>query len=123
LKNIKIIDANIVLRYLLNDNETLSAEATEILESREVVLLTEVCAEIVYVLEKVYKVPRQLINNSITPILEFPNISSNKKIIARALHFYTTENVDFVDSILIANNHLHETLIHTFDKKLKNLCK
>ncbi len=119
----EIVDANIVLRYLLHDNEALSVEATRILENREVVLLTEVCAEIIYVLEKVYKGPRHLINNSISTILEFPNITSNKKIIAKALLFYTIENVDFVDSILIANNHLHETQIHTFDKKLKKLCK
>lgn len=32
----KIIDANIVLRYLLNDTEELAEKATEILENNEV---------------------------------------------------------------------------------------
>lgn len=52
--------------------------------TESVILLTEVCAEIIYVLEKVYKVPRQLINDTISTIIEFPNITSNKKIIVKA---------------------------------------
>jgi len=51
-----IVDANIVLRYLLNDTENLSEKAADILENNNVFLLNEVIAEIVYVLEKVYKV-------------------------------------------------------------------
>ncbi|QSQ10284.1 hypothetical protein H0A61_02685 [Koleobacter methoxysyntrophicus] len=49
----KIVDANIVLRYLLDDAEELSEKAAEILENNEVFLPNEVIAEVVYVLEKV----------------------------------------------------------------------
>ena len=48
----KIADANIILRYLLNDHEELSDKATIIIENNEVLLHNEVIAEIVYVLEK-----------------------------------------------------------------------
>lgn len=45
----KIVDANIILRYLLNDHEELSDKATMIIEENEVLLPNEVIAEIVYV--------------------------------------------------------------------------
>jgi hypothetical protein len=57
MKNMEIIDANIVLRYLLNDHETLSKKSAKILENKSVHFPFEVCAEVVYVLEKVYNVP------------------------------------------------------------------
>jgi predicted nucleic-acid-binding protein len=49
----KIVDANFVLRYLLQDNEKLSNKAKDIIENNEIFIPTEVVAEIVYVLEKV----------------------------------------------------------------------
>ncbi len=48
----KITDANIILRYLLNDNEELSDKAAIIIENNEVFLPNEVIAEIVYVLKR-----------------------------------------------------------------------
>ena len=45
----KIVDANIVLRYLLNDAEDLSEKAIELLENNDVFIPNEVIAEIVYV--------------------------------------------------------------------------
>lgn len=118
----EIVDANIVLRYLLNDNEIFSAEAVKIIENRQIQFPNEVCAEVVYVLQKVYEVPRLNIVNSISLILNYPNITANKSVLQEALEIYHTKNVDFIDSILIASNHLHGALIHTFDKRIKKLC-
>ncbi len=60
----EITDANIILRYLLNDNEILSKKSGRILENCAVNLPFEVCAEVVYVLEKVYAVSREDIQNA-----------------------------------------------------------
>ncbi|EQB96741.1 hypothetical protein [Geobacillus thermoleovorans] len=38
----KIIDANIILRYLLNDHDELSGKAATIIEDNKVLLLREV---------------------------------------------------------------------------------
>jgi len=118
----EIIDANIVLRYLLNDHDTFSAESGKIIENRQIHLPNEVCAEVVYVLQKVYDVPRPKIANSISLLLDYPNIGSDKTVLNEALNIYSTKNIDFVDSILIAKNHVLGALIHTFDKKIKKLC-
>ncbi|MDZ7775731.1 MAG: PIN domain-containing protein [Bacteroidales bacterium] len=52
MKNIEIIDANIILRYLLNDHEGFSKKSVKIIEQMDIFLPFEVCAEVVYVLEK-----------------------------------------------------------------------
>jgi predicted nucleic-acid-binding protein len=120
----EIIDANIVLRYLLNDHKTLSEKSAKILENKSVHFPFEVCAEVVYVLEKVYNVPRKNINNSLIILLDYPNIStSDKTVLKSALKLYLTEKIDFVDSILIAYNHVSGLIIHSFDKKVNKLCK
>lgn len=46
-----LVDANVVLRYLLDDHEELSARAAEILENHSVTLPMEVGCEVVYVLQ------------------------------------------------------------------------
>jgi predicted nucleic acid-binding protein len=46
-----LVDANVVLRYLLDDHVELSAKAQEILEQQVVTLPMEVACEVVYVLQ------------------------------------------------------------------------
>ena len=56
LKNMKIlIDANVILRYLLNDVEEMSKKSAEIINAGAFTL-PEVIAEVIYVLKSVYKV-------------------------------------------------------------------
>ncbi len=119
----EITDANIVLRYLLNDNEILSKKSVSILENSSVNLPFEVCAEVVYVLEKVYAVSRENIQNALTLLLEYPNIATSEKtVLIEALKIYHIENVDFVDAILVAYNHKMGATIHSCDKKVNKLC-
>jgi len=44
----EIIDANLVLRYLLNDHKIFSEKSAKILENNYVRFPFEVCAEVVY---------------------------------------------------------------------------
>ncbi|MCK9453166.1 MAG: PIN domain-containing protein [Bacteroidales bacterium] len=54
----QIVDANIILRYLLNDHAAHFNAAVEIIENNTIFVPFEVAAEVVYVLEKVYQVLR-----------------------------------------------------------------
>ena len=124
MKNMEIIDANIILRYLLNDHEIFSKKSVIIIEQKNIHLPFEVCAEVVYVLEKIYNVPRIDITNSLTILIDYPNIStSNNNVLKKALNIYSAQNIDFVDSILIAYNYISGIKIHSFDKKVNKLCK
>jgi predicted nucleic-acid-binding protein len=118
----KIVDANIVLRYLLNDTKDLADKATEILENNVVFIPNEVMAEIVYVLEKVYKVERKVIYSSLIELLEYKNIEvSDFSLINEALSVYSERKLDFVDTLLYAYNKIADYEIYTFDKKLNTL--
>ena len=118
----KIIDANIVLRYLLQDNINLSNKAKEIIEDNNIFVPTEVIAEIVYVLEKVYSVNRKEINKILSDLLNFENIdTANSKVIKNALKIYANKKLDFVDTILISYNYIDKHEIYSFDKKLNKL--
>jgi predicted nucleic-acid-binding protein len=118
----KIVDANIVLRYLLNDSDDLSEKAAEILENSIVFLPNEVIAEIVYVLEKVYKVKKNNISSALSELFGYGNLEVNDfGVINEALRVYAERNLDFVDALLYAYHKLGKHEVYTFDKKLNNL--
>ena len=49
-----VLDANVILRYLLNDNEAMAREAESIIKTEVTMVPIEVIAEVVYVLKGVY---------------------------------------------------------------------
>jgi len=51
-----LVDANVILRYILDDHPELSTTAATIIEQQTVTLPIEVACEVVFVLQKVYAV-------------------------------------------------------------------
>ncbi|NLC08258.1 MAG: type II toxin-antitoxin system VapC family toxin [Syntrophomonadaceae bacterium] len=118
----KIVDANIILRYLLNDTEELAVKALEILENNEVFVPNEVIAEIVYVLEKVYKVKNDEISDALKALFEYGNIEADDlEVLNEALNLYGSRKLDFVDTLLYAYHKVKNYEVYTFDKKLNKL--
>lgn len=114
-----IVDANVILRYLLDDHATLSAKAVEILEKHTVILPIEVACEVVYVLQKVYSVTRQEIQNLLTSLLDEKLVTMDKPdVFIKALEYYANSKLDFVDTLLWAYHTVEKQEIFTFDKKL-----
>ncbi len=70
----KIVDANVVLRYLLNDIVDQVRLATNYLEQNKVFIPIKIIAEIVYVLERLYKINRKEISSKLTSLITYPNI-------------------------------------------------
>ena len=89
----KIVDANYVLRYLLQDVPEQFKTAKQNIEESRIFLLFEVMAEVIYV---------------------FISITDND-VAQAALEHFRSKNLDFVDALLIgyAGVHRHEVL--TFD--------
>ena len=56
-KNMCLIDANVILRYLLDDNQLMAQQAKKVVENGAYTK-PEIIAEVVYVLKGVYKVGR-----------------------------------------------------------------
>ncbi|WP_271629084.1 PIN domain-containing protein [Caldicellulosiruptor sp. DIB 104C] len=121
-KILKLIDANVILRFLLNDIAELNQIAKEIIKNNEVLILNEVVAEIVYVLEKVYKVERKDICNTLIKLFNHPNIFvQDLEVLTEALKVYVDKSIDFVDAILVAQNKCKGYTVYTFDKRLEKL--
>ncbi len=118
----KIIDANIILRYLLNDHDELSAKAATIIEDNEVLLPNEVIAEVVYVLEKVYNVKNEEICDTLLALFKYKNFTVDDfEVLEEALLLFSRRRIDFVDTLLYAYNKVKGHQVFTFDKKLKKL--
>lgn len=118
----QIVDANIILRYLLNDQADLHQRAAGIIEGQDVWIPFEVVAEVVYVLEKLYGVPRNAIKMSLQMLISCENISVNDKaVLEKALQFFSKKNIDFVDALLLGYNHVRKHEVFSFDKGLNKL--
>lgn len=119
----RFVDANIILRYLLEDDSVLSGKAANILEHNDVHAPFEVLAEVVYVMQGVYKVSRQTISAVLSRFLLLPNIYTNDTPVAvEALRLYAEKGLDFVDSLLCGYARINGATVDTFDKKLIKYC-
>ena len=111
-----IIDANVILRYLLNDHPSMSEVAKETIISGAQTT-AEVLAEVVYVLKGVYQVDRSTIAETLESLIQEISIP-NKLVIAYACRLYGNTSLDFVDCILAGYHHMNGEEIVTFDQKL-----
>ena len=112
----KLIDANIILRFLIRNNEEQAKVASEFIKEGAFTI-PEVIPEVVYVLAGVYQVNRKEIGTVLIDFMD--NIMINDKaIIKEALKFYSDTSLDYVDCVLVARHKLLGDNIVTFDKQL-----
>lgn len=117
-------DTNTLLRYLLDDEPVLAQKARDFWESvregRIKAKLTEgVLMECVYVLQRFYKVPRQRIAETLSPLLGYKGLdTANKDMYDETLAVYESKALDFVDCLLIAQSRHGQGRIFSFDDKL-----
>jgi predicted nucleic-acid-binding protein len=117
-----IVDANLILRYLLQDAVQFIDQARDKIENHHIFIPNEVIAEVVYVLEKVYKVERVHILDTLQNLLSYNNISTHdRSILIEALKVYSEIKIDFVDSLLFAYSKIGGHSVFTFDKKLNQM--
>jgi predicted nucleic-acid-binding protein len=121
-QNMRIVDANVILRYLLEDNEELSLKAAHIIDSNQIDIPIEVLCEVVYVLEKVYKVKRDDICSELITFLNVTDTTlPHHEAVLSGLRHYAAEKLDFVDCILAGYSETENAEIYTFDKDLRKL--
>lgn len=119
-----IVDANIVLRYVLDDHTELSPKAAEILEHQSVTLPIEAACEVVYVLQKVYNVERIDIHQHLSDLVNQQLILVERSgVFLQALECYCTTTFDFVDTLLWAYHAVEQHEVLTFDEKLRKHIK
>ncbi len=122
-----IVDANAFLRYLIKDIPEQERKFEKLLQKAkksEVILLLPqiIIFEIQFILDKYYHVDK----NEIIDKLKLLVSSSYLQIVERevfqsALVIYTSENISFVDSFLLAKTIEEKAELFTFDQKLQKL--
>ncbi len=118
----KRIDANVILRYLLDDHEELSSKSAAIIDHEQVHLSVEVICEVVYVLGGVYKVNREQLSSLLLSFLDLQNISvDDLDVLQVAFPAFAEKKIDFVDAILYSHHIVHGDQIITFDKRLAKM--
>jgi len=120
-------DTNIIIRYLVKDDADLFAKASAFFDkvkngSEKAVILESVIAECIYVLTKIYKVPRERASESLINLLHYRGIvNKDRKELVRALMIYSKTDIDIVDSILCAKGGGAGKKLFTFDKQLNRI--
>ncbi|MCL2026676.1 MAG: PIN domain-containing protein [Leptospirales bacterium] len=116
------IDANIVLRYLMNDHPERSPKAKEIIDKNIVEVPIEVLCEVVFVLKGHYGIDRSNISAKLKYFFEQTQcILPHQDAVLRGLEYYGQKSLDFVDCILAGYADVEKDEIFTFDEKLQKL--
>ena len=95
------IDANLILRYLLNDPEADSVEQL-FQKQEELILSSLVVAEVVWTLTSFYRWPKPEIIPPLLSLIRLPFIKTDKNLILNALEIYHQHNIDYIDAYLVA---------------------
>lgn len=119
----KIIDANVILRFFLEDDEEQFGKAKAFVQrlelDKEEALITEIVfAEVVWVLNKVYHIPRREITEKFSKIINYKGVKTilNKEIFSESLRLYARHSLDIQDIFLAVLSKTKDCSIVTFDK-------
>lgn len=117
--NSYLLDANAVLRFLLQDNEKQFQHVKKIIRTENCYVTLEVLAEVCYVLEGLYQVLREDIISNFRK-LNNDVVILNADVLFRALEIFDkTPKLDFVDCLLYGYKKEKGMDIITFDRKLQ----
>lgn len=113
-----MLDANAVLRFLLQDLEEQFQEVRSVIKRDRCYVTLEVMAEVCYVLEGLYQVSREDIADNFRK-LNFDVTILNVDVFLRALEIFDKPpKLDFVDCLLCGYKMERGIDIVTFDKQL-----
>lgn len=102
------LDANIILRFILDNDFKLSPKAKAIFEKIQLgksktYLCLLVVSEIIFTLEKSYHLPKKEIVKTLSALIKTPSIRvENQKLIEAAFVYYVEKNISFVDAYQVA---------------------
>ncbi|MEA3419476.1 MAG: PIN domain-containing protein [Campylobacterota bacterium] len=120
-----LLDANIIIRFLIGDDERFLTKSVEYFQEIEkaalqVEILEGVLMEAFFVLTKFYKLPREEVILDLKTILALDGVVNRDKIILHeALTIVEVKNIDFVDALICAKSRLQGYGKLSFDTDVK----
>ena len=114
-----LLDANIILRYLVGDGGDAAEKARHLIEEEgDCYTYPEVLAEVVYVLSGVYERPRSEICTAFRRLLDYMYFYDPEMLLT-TFNLYETVNMDFVDCLLVARHACKGEPVASFDKRVQ----
>lgn len=120
-----LIDANLIVRFLVQDHEKHAKAAERLFEACDrgelvVVVLPTVLAECVFVLESFYRHPRRRIASALATLIASPGIEiAEPAIHLDALDRYSRTKVHFVDCSIAAAGAAGNIPVASFDRDFR----
>lgn len=111
-----LIDANVILRYVLNDIQEMADKASLVINEGSFTTV-EILAEVSYVLRNVYKMPKPEAAKTIKAVLLEIEIEQKDSVLY-ALDLFENYSLDFVDCLIIAKHNVLGVPVFSFDEKL-----
>ena len=121
----RLVDTNLIVRYLVQDHEKHAKAAGRLLEACDrgevvIVVLPAVLAECVFVLESFYEHPRADIASALSRFVSSPGIEiSEVAIHLDALERYKRTKIHFVDCLIAATAAAENVAVASFDQDFR----
>ena len=119
----KVIDANVILRFFLQDDEDQFRKTKPFIQRLELAkdeaLITDIVfAEVVWVLNKVYDVPRSEIAEKFSKLINYKGIKTTfrKELYTESLRLYAKHSIDIQDILLAVLARDNGCTVVTFDQ-------
>lgn len=113
------LDANVVLRYLLNDIPAQTEKAKQVIGTAPSYVTDVVLTEVIFVLERVIAMERADIVRLVSAFLSLPNLVYNDYLLDESLDLYGKKSsLSFVDCYAATETRVYKNTLYTFDKEL-----
>ena len=121
MKNTAVVDTNVIIRYLVGDHPEHFHRAVsfwnEVKSGQQRAFLPEsVLAETVYVLLKIYRVPRLKIAENLLGLLSYKGLVGEIGLFRRALEIFAARKIDIVDALVLSWAEVKGYQIASFDR-------
>ncbi|MEW6488462.1 MAG: PIN domain-containing protein [Thermodesulfobacteriota bacterium] len=129
MKNIHVVDANVILRYLLADHPDHHQRARVFFEGvirgdTRAFIPEGVLVECVYVLLKVYGVPRAEVADRLLGVLGYRGVANeDRAVLLAALRLFAKKPVDIVDALVVATAEARGWQTFSFDRDISKLVR
>lgn len=122
-----VVDANIIIRFLLNDHPRLSVSAKSIFlkaqkGATKIYFDEVIVAEVIWTLSSFYKIKKADLVDRLEKLISQSWVANPKKnLILKALDLYNSSNLHYIDCWIFVLSKSLNMPLRTFDKSLEKI--
>jgi predicted nucleic-acid-binding protein len=126
---VSLIDTNVIIRFLVGDHAEHLVRSKRIFQqiqdnTLQVEIISEVLMEVLFVVTKRYKVPKEIVIEKLKSILFLQGVvNPDKMMLIHTLDMLQSKNIDFVDALICTKAKLEGYGKISFDKDVMKKCE